>query len=365
MYIFDEDNNILKKAAISTFKDLNLEERKHLQEWIATEPTMLGEDLLIIQKEFDGFDGTRERLDLLALDKEGNLVIIENKLDDSGRDVTWQAIKYASYCSSLTKDEIVKIYQQYLGVGVKAEDKISDFMEKPYEEVDLNGERTQRIFFVAANFRKEVTTSVLWLQTFGLNIKCFKVTPFKYNGRVLIDFDQIIPVKDTEEYIIKMASKKQEEAQAANATQLRREKHQAFWLGFIDYNKKHKGPFVTANGTADNLLGKSLGISGISCCVVLNKTNVRTEIYICWGTKEQNKETFDSFFAQKETIEDSLPEYPIRWQRLDDKISCRIFTERTDLGLQNEEDYPAIYEFFTESSRRFIDVFGPLVRDMK
>lgn len=39
-----------------------------------------GEELLIIQKEFDGFDDTRERLDLLALDKDGNLVIIENKL---------------------------------------------------------------------------------------------------------------------------------------------------------------------------------------------------------------------------------------------------------------------------------------------
>jgi len=38
---------------------------------------------LIIQKEFDGFNDTRERLDLLALDKEGNIVIIENKLDDT------------------------------------------------------------------------------------------------------------------------------------------------------------------------------------------------------------------------------------------------------------------------------------------
>jgi RecB family endonuclease NucS len=51
---------------------------------------------LIIQKEFDGFNDTKERLDLLALDKQGNLVIIENKLDDSGKDVTWQVIKYAS-----------------------------------------------------------------------------------------------------------------------------------------------------------------------------------------------------------------------------------------------------------------------------
>jgi len=61
---------------------------------------MLGEELLILQEEFDGWDETRERLDVLALDKNGRLVIIENKLDDSGKDVVWQAQKYAAYCSS-------------------------------------------------------------------------------------------------------------------------------------------------------------------------------------------------------------------------------------------------------------------------
>lgn len=44
---------------------------------------------MIIQKEFDGFDDTRERLDLLALDKDGNLVIIENKLDWTTVAVMW------------------------------------------------------------------------------------------------------------------------------------------------------------------------------------------------------------------------------------------------------------------------------------
>ena len=67
-----------------------------------------------LPKEFDGFNDTNERLDLLALDKNGNLVIIENKLDDSGKNVVWQALKYAGYCSSLKKDEIKAIFQQYL-----------------------------------------------------------------------------------------------------------------------------------------------------------------------------------------------------------------------------------------------------------
>jgi hypothetical protein len=95
---------------------------------------------LLIQKEFSSFSDTHERLDLLALDKQGSLVIIENKLDDTGRDVTWQALKYASYCSGLSKEHIRKIYQEYLDrtePASKAEEKLSEFFEGAYTREDL------------------------------------------------------------------------------------------------------------------------------------------------------------------------------------------------------------------------------------
>ena len=114
MYRINKEENNISKISKKSFSELGFREREHLQEWIAKNPSCLGEDLLIIQKEFSGFDDTSERLDLLAMDKNGNLVIIENKLDDSGKDVVWQAQKYASYCSSLTRMQIVEIYQNFL-----------------------------------------------------------------------------------------------------------------------------------------------------------------------------------------------------------------------------------------------------------
>ena len=93
MYKVNRSENRLVRLEERRFSDLNLHERDHLQEWLVQMPEALGEDLLIIQKEFDGFEDTRERLDVLALDKEGRLVVVENKLDDSGRDVVWQAFK--------------------------------------------------------------------------------------------------------------------------------------------------------------------------------------------------------------------------------------------------------------------------------
>ncbi len=115
MYRIDKASNTIAPLEECSFAQLGFRERAHrLQEWIANEPEALGEELLIIQKEFAGFLDTQERLDLLALDKQGSLVIIENKPDDTGKDVTWQALKYASYCASMTKESIRNIYQEYL-----------------------------------------------------------------------------------------------------------------------------------------------------------------------------------------------------------------------------------------------------------
>ena len=160
MYKIDKASNTIHQLEMKSFSSLGFRERDHLQEWIAQKPSVLGEELLIIQKEFSGFDETQERLDLLALDKQGALVIIENKLDDSGKDVTWQALKYASYCSGFTKNNIAKIYQQHLDKhdnGASAEERLTEFFGGvDFDEIRLNQGVTQRIILIAAKFRKEV-----------------------------------------------------------------------------------------------------------------------------------------------------------------------------------------------------------------
>src|SRR5580658_10083240 len=126
MFRIDRSANTITKLKEVGFSDLGFKERPHLQEWLASQPEALGEELLIIQKEFAGFDDTKERLDLLALDKTGSLVVIENKLDDSGKDVVWQCLKYASYCSTLSKTNITDIFQQFLdrNGGGRAQERI-------------------------------------------------------------------------------------------------------------------------------------------------------------------------------------------------------------------------------------------------
>jgi len=62
-----------------TFSELKIKERKHLENWIINNPDVLGERLLIVSTEFDRFDKSDKRLDILALDSAGKIVIVELK----------------------------------------------------------------------------------------------------------------------------------------------------------------------------------------------------------------------------------------------------------------------------------------------
>jgi hypothetical protein len=57
----DTQANSIVPLTKRTFGELGFRERSNLQEWIAKEPSCLGEELLVIQKEFAGFADTNER----------------------------------------------------------------------------------------------------------------------------------------------------------------------------------------------------------------------------------------------------------------------------------------------------------------
>src|SRR5579885_296377 len=71
---------------------------EHLEDWIATDSSILGEPLLIIGRQLIIPD-VKDRLDLLALDPQGKAVIIELKRGKLKDPVDMQALRYASYIS--------------------------------------------------------------------------------------------------------------------------------------------------------------------------------------------------------------------------------------------------------------------------
>lgn len=77
------------------------------------EHIILMEPKNVITTEFDHFDKSKKRLDILALDEDGRLVTIELKRDAAGTLADLQAIRYAAFCANMTFDEIVKLRARY------------------------------------------------------------------------------------------------------------------------------------------------------------------------------------------------------------------------------------------------------------
>ena len=368
MYVIDKPKNKISKLDEKTFAELGFKEREHLQEWLADNPGALGEELLIIQKEFAGFQDTKERLDLLALDKLGNLVIIENKLDDSGKDVTWQVLKYASYCSSLTKEEIRNIFQTYLkGINdeLSAEERISEFFGgHEFEEISLNKGSSQRIMMVAGSFRKEVTSTVLWLMNYNIRIQCFKVTPFVFGQELLLNVEQLLPIKDTEDYAISMASKMQDEIATQESAKSRHNIRFSFWTEFLANANGFNKRFANISASRDNWIGVGVGMTGVSINLVVTKSHCRTELYINRGDKDENKKFFDYLFKFRDEIEEVF-QGELSWERMDENVSCRIRSQLEEVNVFDREDWAKMIDFLFHTTEKFDLAFKSPVKKLK
>lgn len=364
MYRIDRATNRIQPLKQVSFRELGFRERAHLQEWIAREPTVLGEDLLIIQKEFAGFSDTNERLDLLALDKQGSLVIIENKLDDTGRDVTWQALKYASYCSTLSKDEIRKIFQEYLtrcGDDQTAEEALSGFFdEEDYAELSLNKGISQRVILVAANFRKEVTSTVLWLSNFRVRIQCFRATPFAMGDELFLNIEQIIPAKATEEFTISLADKAKDEVEGIETEARRHPIRRQFWTEVIRaMNATSSHLYQNISPGKQSWISAGSGVRGLGFNFAATADYCRAELYIDRGNKEENEAIFDRLSAEKAAIENDIG-HDIEWERLEAKRACRLKWQREG-DIFDRERWAEMIPFMVSAMLKFEEVLKPRI----
>lgn len=208
IYLIDpQTKNPLRVDPVS-FHDIGIKERADLQQWIINHPDLLGEDLLIITTEFDRFDKSNKRLDLLALDVKGNLVIIELKLDAQGSLADQQAIRYAAFCSTMTMEDVLRLLAEQ---GKCSEDEALASISKHVDAEDLPDFAGEpRIILAAGSINdQELTASVLWLRKFGLDISCVELTPYSLagNSHILIVPRVIIPVPEARDYQVRVEQK--------------------------------------------------------------------------------------------------------------------------------------------------------------
>jgi len=373
MYKIDRIKNRITPIEARGFGQLGFNERQHLQEWLENFPQALAQadgddELLIIQKEFAGFDDTRERLDLLALDKEGNLVIIENKTDDSGRDVVWQAVKYASYCANLSKLQVVDIYQRYLNqraavTGSEPEDadtNIVEFLElDDLESAQINRIQSQRIIFVAMKYRKEVTNAVQWLSQYGISCQCFRVTPYQSGEELFISMEQIIPPPEARDFMIGMIAKEQEEKTDGNELQRRHVLRLAFWEMALQALKRTDAntPFSGASTSKSRLLKANAGVKGVSYELGLLKDRITVRV----NPTKAGHAAIRIFLVHKEQIEQKFGE-ALAWEKKDNAANTFTVSYERPVDGFDKDGWDDYVEWMVTNLKRLEDAVKDALR---
>ena len=196
----------------STFSALGVWERSHMEEWIRQAPQMLGEELLIVSTEFDRFEGSKDRLDLLAVDRAGNLVVVELKRNALDSYADLQALRYAAMISAMTVETLLPHFRDYLVKKLKSPDTTEEqAREQIVEFVDsetfVEFSNRPRVILCAENFSPEITTTVLWLRQYGVGISCVKVTPHKLKDDVVVVSTRLIPLEEAKDYLVNVQKK--------------------------------------------------------------------------------------------------------------------------------------------------------------
>ena len=145
MLRIDRQKKAFTRLETPKLAEASITERNDLQEYICNSPEAfceeIGQRLFLIDKEVQPSDDVDDRIDLLALDKEGQAVIIELKRGNNKLQM-FQAISYAAMVARWKpEDFLARLEADKL-------DKLTDFLVVEKEEINLR----QRIVLVAEAF---------------------------------------------------------------------------------------------------------------------------------------------------------------------------------------------------------------------
>jgi len=209
MAIFKFNSDSFEKVEQTQFSSEGILERQHIQNALKKQIEVIDPNILIIAEEFSEWSDSKRRIDLLGVDRSGNIVVIELKRTETGEHMDLQAIRYASMVSTLTFIRAVEIFSKYLASfesDLNAEDELLSHIGDNKDSFASD----VRIILVSSDFSKELTTSVMWLNERDLDIRCYRLIPYKHNEDILIDVQQIIPLPEAESYQIKVREQKEE-----------------------------------------------------------------------------------------------------------------------------------------------------------
>lgn len=238
MPLYEMTDSSFRAVPEKSFTDMGIGERTDIQRLLRTQIEVLGDELYVLSEEFAEWDDSKRRIDLLAIDKQAQIVVIELKRTQDGGHMELQAIRYASMVAAMTFQRAVEIHEVFLDrMGqppAEARDRMLHFLDWSTPNEDAFASDV-RIVLVSEGFSKELTTAVLWLRDRDMDIRCIRLRPYRADGKTLIDVQQVIPLPEAQDYMVRIREKEQQERRS-RAARFSEESQQTcvdYWQGVL------------------------------------------------------------------------------------------------------------------------------------
>ena len=305
IYIVDPTTNEPVKVKPVTFHDIGVTERYDLERWVARDPGLLGEPLLAITTEFSAFDKSNRRVDILALDAGGRLVVVELKLDAGGSLADQQAIRYAALCSNMKMENVIDELVVFEGCArEEAANKIKEFL-KVDKLPKLEG--NPRIILAAGSMEDhELTTCVLWLRGFAIDISCIELTPYQMpdSSQVVVVPRTIIPVPEMRNYLISVKHRGAKKVKKLDG----RYRRAAFWKAVAKEFNKLGTDFRASGHASGGHMCIKFGSEYIQYEWIVRKKDRRLDIalHFEFSDRQESLEWLDKLKTYRAYITDSV-----------------------------------------------------------
>lgn len=179
----------LKPVAMSA-----LDSEKRLEDALAKDLSVLGLDVLPIGRQVPTAQG--KLIDLLAMDAEGNLVVVELKRNRTPREVVAQVLDYASWVRQLSRDEVTGLFAEK-NTGKQFEAAFEERFGSPPPE-DIN--QAHDLVVVCAELDPSTERIITYLaENHGVPINAVFFRYYRDDDRDYLTRTWLIPPDEAEE----------------------------------------------------------------------------------------------------------------------------------------------------------------------
>ena len=367
MPLYEMTASSFRAVPEQSFTDMGIGERSDIQRLLRTQIEVLGDDLYVLSEEFAEWDDSKRRIDLLAIDKQAQIVVIELKRTQDGGHMELQAIRYASMVAAMTFQRAVEIHEVFLDrmgqPSVDARERMLHFLgwTAPNEDVFASD---VRIVLVSEGFSKELTTAVLWLRDREIDIRCIRLRPYRADGKTLIDVQQVIPLPEAQDYMIRIREKEQQERRS-RAARFSEESQQAcvdYWEGVLAVIEPSGILEPEAKAPRKEDIRFKVGWPDFHLKAYFSRASPKAGVWLsCRG--DNGFANYEALEAHRAEIERAMGG-PVKWTADEDREKGSFYLPFPSFDANDKSDWPRQHKLIADGVLKFYRAVKPFVEPL-